>query len=90
MTITPLPAMTEGVDAWTDAQEKGGWWGTLPAAPAEAAGLRRRPTLRPSAGTRNSTAIRSVSAPLPAVSIESSFSTARWRILPWLQEMPIR
>jgi anaerobic selenocysteine-containing dehydrogenase len=21
--------MTEGVDAWTDAQEKGGWWGTL-------------------------------------------------------------
>ena len=32
MTITPLPAMTEGVDAWTDAQEKGGWWGDLPPA----------------------------------------------------------
>ena len=32
MTITPLPAMTEGVDAWTDAQEKGGWWGELPQA----------------------------------------------------------
>ena len=32
MTLTPLPAMTEGVDAWTDAQEKGGWWGELPAA----------------------------------------------------------
>jgi anaerobic selenocysteine-containing dehydrogenase len=30
MTVTPLPAMTEGVDAWTDAQEKGGWWGELP------------------------------------------------------------
>ncbi|MGH9238151.1 MAG: molybdopterin-containing oxidoreductase family protein [Vicinamibacterales bacterium] len=30
MTLTPLPAMTEGVDAWTDAQEKGGWWGELP------------------------------------------------------------
>jgi anaerobic selenocysteine-containing dehydrogenase len=29
-TVTPLPAMTEGVDAWTDAQEKGGWWGDLP------------------------------------------------------------
>jgi anaerobic selenocysteine-containing dehydrogenase len=25
-----LPAMTEGSDAWTDAQEKGGWWGSLP------------------------------------------------------------
>jgi menaquinone reductase, molybdopterin-binding-like subunit len=25
-----LPSMTEGVDAWTDAQEKGGWWGSLP------------------------------------------------------------
>lgn len=25
-----LPEMTEGVDAWTDAQEKGGWWGELP------------------------------------------------------------
>ncbi len=25
-----LPGMTEGVDAWTDAQEKGGWWGELP------------------------------------------------------------
>ena len=32
MTVTPLPAMTEGVDAWTDAQEKGGWWGELPSA----------------------------------------------------------
>src|SRR5688572_12519263 len=30
MTLTPLPEMTEGVDAWTDAQEKGGWWGELP------------------------------------------------------------
>ena len=26
-----LPAMTEGSDAWTDAQEKGGWWGSVPA-----------------------------------------------------------
>jgi anaerobic selenocysteine-containing dehydrogenase len=26
-----LPAMTEGSDAWTDAQETGGWWGTAPA-----------------------------------------------------------
>ena len=32
MTLTPLPAMTEGVDTWTDAQEKGGWWGELPPA----------------------------------------------------------
>jgi anaerobic selenocysteine-containing dehydrogenase len=29
-TIGALPAMTEGSDAWTDAQEKGGWWGNLP------------------------------------------------------------
>jgi anaerobic selenocysteine-containing dehydrogenase len=32
-----LPAMTEGSDAWTDAQEKGGWWGTLPPALTAAA-----------------------------------------------------
>ena len=31
-TFAPLPSMTEGIDAWSDAQEKGGWWGTLPAA----------------------------------------------------------
>ena len=36
-TFAALPAMTEGSDAWTDAQEKGGWWGSLPASgPAEA------------------------------------------------------
>jgi len=29
-TFGTLPAMTEGSDAWTDAQEKGGWWGSLP------------------------------------------------------------
>jgi len=29
--ISALP-MTSTFDAWTDAQEKGGWWGTLPAA----------------------------------------------------------
>src|SRR5688500_11012971 len=32
-----LPSMSEGIDTWTDAQEKGGWWGTLPAALATAA-----------------------------------------------------
>ena len=34
-----LPTMSEGIDTWTDAQEKGGWWGTLPAALATAAPL---------------------------------------------------
>jgi anaerobic selenocysteine-containing dehydrogenase len=31
-TFAALPPTTEGVDAWSDAQEKGGWWGTLPEA----------------------------------------------------------
>ena len=31
VTFATLPSMTEGVDTWTDAQEKGGWWGSLPA-----------------------------------------------------------
>ena len=30
-TFAALPPAAEGGDAWTEAQEKGGWWGTLPA-----------------------------------------------------------
>ena len=37
--FAPLPAMTEGSDAWTDAQEKGGWWGMLPAGQERTAGV---------------------------------------------------
>jgi anaerobic selenocysteine-containing dehydrogenase len=39
-TFMTLPPATEGGDAWAEAQEKGGWWGTLPptqAVPAVAA-----------------------------------------------------
>src|SRR5687768_8083254 len=41
-TFAGLPS-TSDFDAWTDAQEKGGWWGTLPArltAPASAPATR--------------------------------------------------
>jgi anaerobic selenocysteine-containing dehydrogenase len=30
-TFAALPATADGIDAWSDAQEKGGWWGELPA-----------------------------------------------------------
>src|SRR6185369_10700118 len=62
-----LPAMTEGSDAWTDAQEKGGWWGELPEKvrlkpPASAYSASERCAIRRRCG--------SVSVSLSAVSIE--------------------
>ena len=32
-TFAAFPPAAEGGDPWTEAQEKGGWWGTLPASP---------------------------------------------------------
>lgn len=89
--LTPLPAMTEGFDAWSDAQEKGGWWGTLPA------GLVRQET--GSAPVSASRFTRADAEPtfdgdaaeypfhfLPYPS--NQFLDGSLAHLPWLQEMP--
>ena len=83
-----LPEMTEGVDAWTDAQEKGFWSGELPAA-----------RLKPETQATNVVAGFSRTDPqfdgdpaqypfhfLPYPS--SQFLDGSLAHLPWLQEMP--
>ena len=92
-TFAALPPSTEGGDAWSEAQEKGGWWGTLPPAlarPASAAA--------PRAGAARAQVV-SFTEPqfdgdaqqypfhfLPYSS--SAFLDGSLAHLPWLQEMP--
>jgi anaerobic selenocysteine-containing dehydrogenase len=84
----PLPSAVEGVDAWTDAQEKGGWWGPLPSA--------NRSSVEP--GTRNqepgTEAVASFEGdaaqfPLHLLPYPSSmFLDGSLAHLPWMQETP--
>jgi anaerobic selenocysteine-containing dehydrogenase len=83
-----LPAPSKDSDAWTDAQQKGGWWGTLPA------GL-VTPALVDTSGTRAVTFVEpqfdgdAQQFPfhfLPYAS--SAFLDGSLAHLPWLQEMP--
>ena len=83
-----LPSMSEGIDTWTDAQEKGGWWGTLPAALATAA-----PVTGAGAGSASFAEPEFDGAPdqypfhfLPYPS--NQFLDGSTAHLPWLQEMP--
>ena len=89
-TFAALPPAAEGGDAWTEAQEKGGWWGTLPA-PLVAA--------PPAAAASASTAPAAFVEPqfdgdpakfpfhfLPYAS--TTFYDGSAAHLPWLQEMP--
>jgi menaquinone reductase, molybdopterin-binding-like subunit len=95
MTMTPLPAMTEGVDAWTDAQEKGGWWGELPAS------VRLKADTTPVVGTGFSRAAPDFSRTDPEFDgdpaqypfhflpyASNQFLDGSLAHLPWLQEMP--
>lgn len=86
-TFMALPAMTEGSDAWTDAQEKGGWWGALPAAlvaPAAAAG-----TASPVAFSAPEFDGEAAQYPLHLLPYASSaFLDGSLAHLPWLQELP--
>jgi anaerobic selenocysteine-containing dehydrogenase len=99
-TFATLPSMTEGLDAWSDAQEKGGWWGTLPEQ------IRRRPEevrLKPDSatpGTNGASGFSRTNAeprfdgdageypfhflPYPS----NQFLDGSLAHLPWLQEMP--
>jgi len=85
-TFMALPTMTEGSDAWTDTQEKGGWWGTLPA---------------PLVAASSSAPVRTVAFAEPEFDGDaaqypltfqpypsSSFLDGSTAHLPWLQEMP--
>jgi anaerobic selenocysteine-containing dehydrogenase len=90
-TFAGLPSATEGVDAWTDAQEKGGWWGTLPAglvaapvaATADAAsGVSRTSTEPQFDGDPGEYPFHFL--PYPS----NQFLDGSLAHLPWLQEMP--
>jgi anaerobic selenocysteine-containing dehydrogenase len=97
-TFAGLPEMTEGIDAWTDAQEKGGWWGALP--PSRIVEARRPPLgeprfVPPAAGAGPATFTEprfdgDVSnypfhfLPYPS----NQFLDGSLAHLPWLQEMP--
>jgi anaerobic selenocysteine-containing dehydrogenase len=85
-TISALP-MTSTFDAWTDAQEKGGWWGTLPAALAiPAAPLAQT---RPVAFSEPQFDGDPGQYPLHFLPYASSaFLDGSLAHLPWLQELP--
>ena len=92
-TFTTLPAMTEGSDAWTDAQEKGGWWGGLPAGLVRAAEVRLKPDATSDGPSGFSRTPEFDGAPadypfhfLPYPS--NQFLDGSLAHLPWLQEMP--
>jgi anaerobic selenocysteine-containing dehydrogenase len=87
-TFAALPAPSADTDAWTDAQEKGGWWGTLPAglvapAPVVASGT---PTVTFVEPQFDGDAQQFPFHFLPYAS--SAFLDGSLSHLPWLQEMP--
>jgi anaerobic selenocysteine-containing dehydrogenase len=86
-TFMALPAMTEGGDAWIDAQEKGGWWGTLPAplvAPAASGGAPAAATFAAAEFDGDASQYPLSFLPYPS----SAFLDGSLAHLPWLQEMP--
>jgi anaerobic selenocysteine-containing dehydrogenase len=91
-TFMKLPAAAEGGDAWTEAQEQGGWWGTLPsnqAVPAAATGAGGSTIgFAPGAGAvaLEGDASRFPLRLLPYPS--SMFLDGSLAHLPWLQETP--
>jgi anaerobic selenocysteine-containing dehydrogenase len=89
-TFAGLPTMTEGIDTWSDAQEKGGWWGELPAS------LRLPDTATGAASAATPVAFAEPQFdgdpgqfPLHLLPYPSStFLDGSLAHLPWLQEMP--
>jgi len=87
-TFMALPAMTEGSDAWTDAQEKGGWWGTLPA-PLVTQTAASSAAAKPMAYAEPRFDGDATQYPLHFLPYASSaFLDGSLAHLPWLQEMP--
>jgi anaerobic selenocysteine-containing dehydrogenase len=86
-TFAALPGPSAEVDAWSDAQEKGGWWGTLPAA------LTTRATatgsIKPVTASQPTFDGDQGQFPLHFLPYPSSaFLDGSLAHLPWLQEMP--
>jgi anaerobic selenocysteine-containing dehydrogenase len=85
-TFSALPS-TSDFDAWTDAQEKGGWWGTLPAGLTTSAspGGQRQPIAFAEPQFDGDAGQYPLHF-LPCAS--SAFLDGSLAHLPWLQEMP--
>jgi anaerobic selenocysteine-containing dehydrogenase len=85
-TISALPT-TSTFDTWTDAQEKGGWWGTLPAALTTSAAAPA--PAKPLAFSEPQFDGDAAQYPLYFLPYASSaFLDGSLAHLPWLQEMP--
>lgn len=87
-TFAALPAPSADTDAWTDAQEKGGWWGVVPAslgvpAPVVTSGTPAVTFVEPQF---DGDAQQFPFHFLPYAS--SAFLDGSLSHLPWLQEMP--
>jgi anaerobic selenocysteine-containing dehydrogenase len=81
-----LPRPTPDVDAWTDAQEKGGWWGQLPAGLSTPA---RETSSGPNAAADPRFDGDAGQYPFHFLPYPSSaFLDGSLSHLPWLQEMP--
>ena len=95
-TFATLPAMTEGSDAWTDAQEMGGWWGSLPPQlvrlkPDTTSGTRAATAKVMSGFSRTDPQFDGDPAQYPFHFLPYSsnqFLDGSLAHLPWLQEMP--
>ena len=87
-TVMKFPAASPDSDAWTEAQEKGGWWGTPPAALATpATSIAQSPSaLSWEEPKFDGDAEQYPLHVLPYVS--SAFLDGSLAHLPWLQELP--
>jgi anaerobic selenocysteine-containing dehydrogenase len=87
-TFAALPAATADADSWSDAQEKGGWWGTPPAG-LTAAAATAMPAARPVAFTEPQFDGDPQQYPFHFLPYPSNaFLDGSLAHLPWLQEMP--
>ena len=87
-TFAALPAATADADSWSDAQEKGGWWGTLPPGLGGAAAP-PTPATRPLAFVEPQLDGDPQQYPFHFLPYSSSaFLDGSLAHLPWLQEMP--
>ena len=87
-TFGALPKATPDADTWSDAQEKGGWWGALPAGLTTAAAA-PAPAARPVAFTEPQFDGDAQQYPFHFLPYPSSaFLDGSLAHLPWLQEMP--
>ena len=89
-TFATLPPAAEGGDAWSEAQEKGGWWGTLPAALVAApAGATPALGFAPAAFVEPRFDGDAAQYPMHLLPYASTtFYDGSAAHLPWLQEMP--